>query len=82
MNWYLEIELRHGTVNWADLVEGFILTFSFEYDCPCIELSLQTIREKIFGNATSLTWKQPNWTAQLRHALECYNIITEEDEDP
>ena len=26
---------------------------------------------------------QPNWTTQLSHALECYNVTTkEEDEDP
>lgn len=82
MNWYLETELHHGTVNLEDFVEGFILTFNFEYDFPCIYLALQTIRENIFGNATSLTWKQLDWTAQLEQALECYNINAKEDEDP
>jgi len=30
MNWYLEIELRRGTVEWDVLREGFVRTFNFE----------------------------------------------------
>ena len=30
MNWYLEIELRHGTTTWDVLKESFPLTFTFE----------------------------------------------------
>jgi len=81
MNWYLETKLRYGNVNWENLVEGFRITFNFEDDFPCIESTLHTIRDTIFGNATSLTWQQPDWITQLEHALECYNIIIEEDED-
>lgn len=80
MKWYLETQLWHGTVNWADLVKGFILTFTFEDDCPCIDFQIQIVIEKIFWNGTSLTWKQPDWTPQVERALECYNIIAEEDE--
>lgn len=29
MNWYLEIELQHGTIEWDVLKEIFFLTFSF-----------------------------------------------------
>lgn len=31
-NWHMEIELHHGTLNWTEMVDGFILTFSFEDD--------------------------------------------------
>jgi len=48
MNWYLETKLRHGSVNWTDSVDGFILTFIFEYDCSCLDLDLQVIKAKIF----------------------------------
>ena len=48
MNWYLETELRHGTMNWTYLVEEFILTFNFEYDCSCIDSTRQVIKENIF----------------------------------
>jgi len=30
MNWYVEIELCHGTGEWDILREGFLMTFSFE----------------------------------------------------
>jgi len=62
------------------LVEGFILTLDFEDDLPCIYSTLYVVRENIFANSTSLTWKQPDWIAQLDHALECYNSIVEENE--
>lgn len=30
-----------------------------------------------------MEWIQPDWSTQLRHALECYNVTAEEeDEDP
>jgi len=30
MNWYIEMELHHGTSEWDILCEGFLLTFMFE----------------------------------------------------
>ena len=30
MNWYIEMELRHGTSEWDILRDGFLLTFMFE----------------------------------------------------
>ena len=30
MNWYTKTELRHGTIKWDILHEGFLLTFTFE----------------------------------------------------
>lgn len=54
--WYLEIELRHGIVNWASMVYGFILTFNFEENFPYIDLALETVKKRIFENVTPLTW--------------------------
>ena len=71
MNLYLETELRHRTNEWEILRESFLLTFSFEDGFDCIDAMLQEVKE-----ATSriqqdpLDLIQPNWTTQLRHALE------------
>ena len=64
------------------MVDGFILAFNFEDDCPYIELSIQKIKKRIFENANPLTWQQPNWVAQIENALECYNLTTKEEEYP
>lgn len=56
------------------MVDGFILTFNFEDDCPYIDLALQIVKKKIFENENPLTWEQPNWAAQIENALECYNL--------
>lgn len=61
--------MPHGIVNWVDLVEGFILTFIFEDDFPCIDSNIQIVIENIFGNATSLTWLQLDCIMELEHAL-------------
>jgi len=45
------------------MVDGFILTFNFEDDCPYIDLALQIVKKKIFENVTPLTWKQHYWVA-------------------
>lgn len=84
MNWYFETELRHGTEDWDILREGFLLTFSFEDGFESIDEALQDIKAVIFRTPREpLEWVQPDWGTQLRHALECYNVMTEEeDEDP
>jgi len=28
-----------------------------------------------------MEWTQPDWSTQLHHALECYNVIGEEEEE-
>lgn len=81
-NWYLETNLRHGTVNWEDMVNALILKFGFEDDFPYIDLALQTIKNMIFQNVTPLTWQQLDWTAQIKNALECYNLTTKQEEYP
>jgi len=84
MNWYLETELCHGTCEWDILHEGFIMKFNFEDRFECIDKALQEVKVSIFRIVQDpLDLIQPNWTTQLSHALECYNVTTEEeDEDP
>lgn len=64
------------------MIDGFISTFNFEDDCTYINLALQRFKKRILENATPLTWKQPDWVVQIENALECYNLTTEEEEDP
>lgn len=84
MNWYLEIELRHGTMEWDILREGFFRTFSFEDRFESIVESLQEVKAAIFRIPLDLLELiQLDWSTQLRHALECYNMTAKgEDEDP
>ena len=81
MKWYLETKLRHGTTNWAYMVEGFLLTFSFEYDCEYIDAGLQVVRSKFFRTTTVITWTSLDWNMQLEHVLECLNMTAEEFEE-
>ena len=75
MNWYLEIELCHGIVEWDILREGFLLTFNFEDGFACIDGSLQEIKAIILRTPQEpLEWIHQDWSTQLRHALECYNV--------
>ena len=67
-------------MNWAELVDGFILTFSFEYEIMGIDSALQVVKDNIFEGVTTLTWKKPNLATQIEYALECYKIIVEEEE--
>ena len=49
MNWYTEMELRHGTSEWDILREGFLLTFTFEdrwWDT--VDDVLQAVKAAIF----------------------------------
>jgi len=48
MNWYVKIELWHGTGEWDILCEGFIMTFSFEGRFDCIDEVLQEVNATIF----------------------------------
>ena len=82
-NLYLQTELQHGTTNWDDMKEILLLTFSFEYGFEFIDEALQVIKEAIFWTPVEpLTWVHPDWSTQLQHDLECYNVTVEEaDED-
>ncbi len=82
--WYLETELRYRTTKWDILREGFLLTFSFEDDFASTNEALQEIKTIIFRTLQEpLEWVQPDWSIQLRHAMECHNVTVEEDnKDP
>ena len=82
MNWYLELELHHGTTKWDILRESFILNFGFEDGFEGIDEALQEIKASIFRTPKKpVELAQLDWSLQLRHALECYNVIVEEEEE-
>jgi len=61
INWYLETDLHHGTVNWNDMKDNFIFTFSFVDGFQFIDDALQEIREEILWTPNELiAWLQPN----------------------
>lgn len=84
MNWYLETELCHGIGEWDILHQGFIMAFNFEEGFDCIDEALQEVKATIFRILQDpLDMIEPDWTTQLSHTLEYYNMIAEEeDEDP
>lgn len=84
MNWYLETEHHHDTEEWDILCQRFIMTFSFEDGFDYIDVVLQEVKEVIFRIPKDpLDLVKPDWTTQLSHALECYNVTAEEeDNDP
>ncbi len=60
------------------------MTFNFEDGFECIDEALQEVKATIFRVLQHpLDLIQLDWTTQLCHILECYNVIDEEeDEDP
>ncbi len=64
------------------MVEGFILTFSFEDDFPIIDTTLHIINNKIFDDGILHVCQQLDWALRMEHALECYNIAIEENDYP
>lgn len=64
--------------------EIFLLTFSFEEGFTCIDEAIQEIKETILQTLVEpITWVKPNWSTYLQHALECYDVTTEEgNENP
>jgi len=59
-------------------------TFNFEDGFESIDEALQEVKAAIFRIPQDpLELIQPDWSTQLRHALECYNMTAKgEDEDP
>jgi hypothetical protein len=45
-NWYLELEVHRGTMNWEELIQNFKVTFNFEVESPLVDAVLQVIRGK------------------------------------
>lgn len=60
------------------------MMFSFEDGFDYIDTTLQEVKAAIFKILQDcLDLVQPDWTTQLSHGLEWYNVTTkEEDEDP
>ena len=83
-NWYIEIELRRGTVAWPLMVKGFQLTFKFESEYPEIDQALKVRKRKLLADCSLPVFETPKWKIALEQALECYNLTEEgeEDEDP
>lgn len=79
MNWYVERELHHRTGEWDILREGFVMTFSFEDGFDSIDEALQKVKTVMFRiSQDPLHLIHLEWAIQLSHALECYNVTTEE----
>lgn len=80
----MEKNLRHGIGEWDILRKGFIITFNFEDGFDYIDEVLQEVKATIFRIPQDpLDMIQPNWTTQLSHMMECYNVTgEEEDGDP
>lgn len=58
------------------------MTFSFEDGFDCIEKMLQEVKASIFRIPQDpLDLIKPEWATQLSHALECYNITVEEEDN-
>ena len=58
------------------------MTLRFENGFECFDEVLQEVKATIFRiSQDPLDWIQPDWTIQLRHVLECYNVTTEEEEE-
>lgn len=82
MNWCLETELHHGAAEWDVLREGIMWKFSFEYGFKIIDEAPQEVKASIFKILQEpLELIQPDWSTQLRHALECYNVVVEGEDE-
>lgn len=80
-NWYIETELRRGTVAWPLMVEGFQLTFKFESEYPEIDQALKVTKGKLLTDCSLPVFETPKWKVALEQALECYNLAEEGEED-
>lgn len=80
MNQYWEMEFRHGIDEWDILWDIFLLTFIFEDVFECIAEALQEIKVTIFKTPKGMVeWTQLDWSTQLCHVLECYNVTDEQE---
>ena len=48
-NWYIELEVHRTKSNLEDLARNFKITFSFEYESPLVEITLQSTKYMIFS---------------------------------
>ena len=75
------MELRHGTVSWDCLVDIFVLTFSTKEVFPALDTAIRLIHTKVFDDQEVVEYR-PDWKIQEAHAVECYNLAIDEDDDP
>lgn len=67
---------------WDILTWGFLMTFSFEDGFECIDEALQEVKAVSFTILMDpLDLIQLDQTTQLHHALEYYNVTTEEEDE-
>ena len=66
------------------MTQNFVTTFLLEIQYPSVDQALQTIRQKVFEEASSLPLEQEEdeWTMPLQKLQGCYNINIDEDDDP
>jgi len=82
MNWYLETELRHSIVKWDIIREGFLMPFSFEDGLERTDKAVQKVKETTFKIPQDpLELIQSYWSTQPCHALECYIVNAEGDDE-
>ena len=64
------------------LIEWFQLTFGFE--CEYLEIgdALEVIKVNLFNDYPLPLFNQSDWEAQLENAVECYNLVVDEEENP
>jgi hypothetical protein len=84
INWYLQAELCLITTDWEGMTQNFVTTFLFKIQYPTVDQALQTVKQKVFEEASSLPLKQEEdeWTVPLQKLQGCYNINVDEDDDP
>ena len=64
------------------MIDRFKLTFGFESEYLEINNALEVVMTRIFEDGPLPLFNQPDWASQLETALECYNLKTDEYEDP
>ena len=62
-NWYTETGLCRGSENWSLMIDGFKLTFWFEFEYPKIHDALEVIRTQVFEDGPFPLFNQPDWEA-------------------
>jgi hypothetical protein len=87
-NWYLELEMHRETTRWEDLVQRFIVTFTFKHESPSIDVVLQAIQSNIILEEGTMEvvsmCSVHRANINVHELLECYNVAKEEqdEEDP
>jgi hypothetical protein len=84
INWYLQAELRLITTDWKCMTHNFVTTFLFESQFPSVDQALHIVRHKVFEEVSSLSLEheEDEWIVPLHKLQGCYNINTDEDDDP